>query len=209
MKKALVLLALILCLVLSGCAAQDPLEGIPNPTATIRLSDGRSMRFELFVQDAPNTVANFIYLAQRGFYDGLEFFRVVPSVLAQSGDRGNDGTGHAGYTIQGEFADNGIENPVKHIRGTISMCRHTDDKDSASSQFFIMGGNYPEYDGKYAAFGRATDTDSLITVDAITNTAVDSAYAPVGNMPYILGIEIETYGYRYTPAKIELPEETK
>lgn len=207
MKKVLALLALMLCLALSGCTAQNPLEGIPNPVATIRLTDGRSMRFELFLQDAPNTVANFVYLAQRGHYNGLEFFRVVPGVLAQSGDRGNDGTGHAGYLIQGEFADNGIENAVKHTRGTISMSRHTDDMDSASSQFFILGGSYPEYDGKYAAFGRATDADSLITVDAITNTAVDSSYAPVGNMPRIASVEVETYGYRYTPAKIELPKE--
>jgi len=208
-KKALILLILALCLALSGCAAQNPLEGIPNPTATIRLSDGRSMRFELFLQDAPNTVANFVYLAQRGYYDGLEFFRVVPGVLAQSGDRRNDGTGHAEHTIQGEFAANGIENEVKHIRGTISMCRHSDDMDSASSQFFILGGSFPEYDGNYAAFGRATDAESLIVVDAITNTAVDSSYAPVGNMPRITGVEIETYGYRYTPAKIALPEEAE
>ena len=207
MKKALALLALLLCLVLTGCTAQNPFEGIPNPTAIIRLTDGRSMRFELFLQDAPNTVANFIYLAQRGFYNGLEFFRVVPGVLAQSGDRGNDGTGHAGYVIQGEFAENGIENEVKHIRGTISMARHTDDKDSASSQFFILGGSFPEYDGNYAAFGRAADAESLIVVDAITNTAVDSGYSPVGNMPRIQAVEIETYGYKYTPARIELPEE--
>ena len=176
MKKALVLLALILCLVLSGCAAQDPLEGIPNPTATIRLSDGRSMRFELFVQDAPNTVANFIYLAQRGFYDGLEFFRVVPSVLAQSGDRGNDGTGHAGYTIQGEFADNGIENPVKHIRGTISMAR-TQVKDSASSQFFICHEDATFLDGEYAAFGCVTS--GMEVVDRIAGVDTDFRDKPV------------------------------
>ena len=206
MKKLLAILALVLCLALTGCAAKDPLEGIENPIATFTLSDGREMRFELLVHDAPNTVANFISLAQRGYYDGLEFFRVVPGVLAQSGDLKNDGTGNAGYTIQGEFSANGIANDVKHIRGTISMCR-TDEYDSASSQFFIVGGSYPEYDGEYAAFGRAMDNESLQVVDSITNAQVDSSYAPMGNMPKIASVRINTHGYKYTPAKIALPEE--
>ncbi|MBQ8506869.1 MAG: peptidylprolyl isomerase [Clostridia bacterium] len=208
MKKLLLILALVLCLLLSGCGAKDPYEGIENPSATITLTDGRVMYFELLLRDAPNTVANFVSLANQGYYDGLEIFRVVPGVLAQTGDKNNDGTGNAGYTIQGEFAANGIENEVKHIRGTISMCR-TSSYDSASSQFFIVGGSYPEYDGEYAAFGRALDSESLEVIDDITTVQVDSNYSPIGNMPRIDSVRVSTHGYKYTPATIALPEETE
>lgn len=205
MKKLLCIALLLACLLLGGCGAKDPFEGIPNPVATITLSDGQSMRFELFLQDAPNTVANFVALAQEGYYDGLRFFRVVPGVLAQTGDKKNSGTGNAGYFIQGEFAANGIQNDVKHIRGTLSMCRQEDNMDSASSQFFIVANSYPEYDGQYAAFGRAMDEESLRVVDALTSQPVDSAFSPIGTPPSIRSISMETYGYKYTAAKIELP----
>lgn len=207
-KRVLLLLALALCLALCGCGARDPYEGIENPTATITLTDGRTMQFELFLRDAPNTVANFVSLAEKGYYDGLEIFRVVPGALAQTGDQKNDGTGNAGYTIQGEFSANGIENEVKHIRGTISMCR-TSDYDSASSQFFIVCDSFPEYDGQYAAFGRALDSASLEVVDAITSVQVDSNDAPIGNMPRVQSVRVATHGYRYTPATIAFPEETQ
>ena len=203
------MLALVLALCgLSGCRRQeDPYEGIPNPVATITLSDGSSMRFELFLKEAPNTVANFVELANAGFYDGQSFFRIVPGVLIQSGDPKNNGTGRAQHVIQGEFKDNGIENSVSHSRGTISMSRQSD-YDTASSQFFIMQGTYPEYNGKYAAFGRATDQESLNTLDAIASTSVDGNYAPVGAVPSIRTIRVETYGYEYEAAKMGLPEKT-
>ncbi len=209
MKKLLCITLLLACLLLGGCAAKDPFEGIPNPVATITLADGQSMRFELFLQDAPNTVANFVSLAQEGYYDGLSFFRLVPGVLAQTGDKKNSGTGNAGYFIQGEFAANDIKNDVKHIRGTLSMCRQEDNMDSASSQFFIVANSYPEYDGQYAAFGRAMDEESLRVVDALTSLPVDSSFSPIGTQPKIRSIRIETYGYKYTPSKIELPKETQ
>ena len=206
MKKLLLTAALLLCLLLGGCASRSPYEGVPNPTVTISLADGRSMRFELFLQEAPNTVANFVSLAQQGYYDKLSFFRVVPGVFAQSGDKKNNGTGNAGYTIQGEFEANGIENSVKHIRGTISMCRQ-ESMDSASSQFFIVANSYPEYDGQYAAFGRAMDEESLAVVDSLTSLPVDSSFSPIGSLPRISSITVDTYGYKYTPAKIDLPDE--
>ena len=201
-------LALALC-GLSGCRRQkDPYEGIPNPVATIELTDGRSMRFELFLKEAPNTVANFVELANAGFYNGVSFFRIVPGVLIQSGDPKNNGTGRSDHVIQGEFRENGIENVVPHTRGTISMCRQSD-YDTASSQFFIMQGSYPEYNGRYAAFGRATDQESLNTLDAIASTGVDGNYAPVGAVPSIRTVRVETYGYKYTPATMDYPETTK
>lgn len=191
--------------VLGGCSQSAPFEGIPDPVATIELADGRSMCFQLFLSEAPNTVANFVELANAGFYDGLSFFRIVPGVLIQSGDPRGDGTGGADYMIQGEFADNGIENGVSHTRGTISMCRQSG-YDTASSQFFIMQGNYPQYNGQYAAFGRATDAESLAVIDALAATPVDGNYSPVGGEPVIARIRVETYGYHYEAAKLEPPE---
>lgn len=207
MKKGIVLIVLLalVAVLLSACGEDSPYESVPNPVATIALSNGKTMCFELFLQDAPNTVANFVELANSGFYDGMRFFRIVPGVLVQSGDPGNTGTGNAGYVIQGEFSSNGIENGVAHTRGTISMARQSG-YDTASSQFFIMQGNYPEYNGQYAAFGRAMDEESLATLDSIASVAVDGAYAPVGNMPTITSIRVETQGYQYEAAKMELPE---
>ena len=208
MKKLIAIIALlaILC-TLTGCREkEDPLANIPNPEVTMHLSNGSDLRFELFVQEAPNTVANFVELAKSGFYDGMAFFRVVPGVLIQSGDPRGNGTGNAGYVIQGEFAANGIENSIAHTRGTISMARQTE-YDTASSQFFIMQGNYPEYNGQYAAFGRATDEASLAAIDKIASTVVDSNYYPVGSVPTIKSIDVETYGYKYEAATMEIPEE--
>ena len=208
MKRGIPFLALLLALacLLGGCGGEErPFAGVPNPVATIELTDGRSMRFELFLADAPNTVANFVERANSGFYDGLKFFRILPGALIQSGDPRNSGTGNAGYTIQGEFSANGIENGVAHTRGTISMCRQSG-YDTASSQFFIMQGNYPEYNGQYAAFGRAMDAQSLQVIDEIASAPVDSDFHPVGAAPKIASVRVETQGYRYESAKLELPE---
>ena len=169
-------LVLALMLVLTGCRREEP-EPTPNPIATITMADGSVMRFELHLDAAPNTVANFCELANKGFYDGLEFFRVVPGVFIQSGDPNNDGTGDAGYTIKGEFTKNGVTNDLSHNRGVISMARK-EGYNTASSQFFIMQGNYPEYDGSYAAFGTALDEETLTTLDAIASQPVDGHYLP-------------------------------
>lgn len=205
MKKivAFISMALVLCLMLSGCIG-GPFRHVPNPQATITLTDGSVMRFDLFVDEAPNTVANFVELANKGFYDGQKFFRVIPGVLAQAGDPKNDGTGNAGYAIQGEFDANGIPNKLQHDRGTISMCRQSG-SDTASSQFFILASRFQEYDGQYAAFGKAADDETLNTLDTIMNQLVDSFYRPIGAMPTILTVRVETHGYSYEAAKMDLP----
>lgn len=198
MRRAfLILIAAALLLALSACKPEDPLAAAPNPIATITMDDGSEMRFELYYSAAPNTVGNFIALANQGFYDGLEFFRVVPGVLIQSGDPNNDGTGGTDYTIRGEFADNGFgkDNP-SHMRGTISMARREGDVNSASSQFFIMQGNYPEYDGHYASFGRALDEETLSAIDSIALQAVDARYVPLKRRT-IRYIRVNTHDYEY------------
>ena len=207
--KRLLSLILLLCIgcMLSACGSEDVLAGAPNPIATITLTNGKSMRFELFLQDAPNTVANFVELAQSGFYDGQSFFCIVPGAWVKAGDPTETGTGNAGYTIQGEFQENGIENNIAHTRGTISMSRQSG-YDTASSQFFIMQGNYPEYNGKYAAFGRAMDEESLKVLDEIASVMVDADHVPVGNdLSRIQTITVDTQGYEYEAAKIDLPKD--
>ena len=177
MKRMLcAVLALAMLFVLTGCRREEP-EPTPNPIATITMANGSAMRFELHLDAAPNTVANFCTLANKGFYDGLEFFRVVPGVFIQAGDPNNDGTGDAGYTIKGEFSKNGVTNDLSHNRGVISMARK-EGYNTASSPFFIMQGNYPEYDGSYAAFGTALDEETLATLDAIASQPVDGNYRP-------------------------------
>ena len=206
MKKILLIaLVLALCLLTACSQGPDIYAQTPNPIATITLSDGQTMRFELDFQSAPNTVANFCELANSGYYNGMEFFRIVPGVLIQTGCKTGDGTGNAGHAIQGEFAANGIENPLSHTRGTIAMCR-TSHYDSASSQFFIMQGIYPEYDGQYAAFGRAMDDATLAASDSVATVMVDSNYRALTMVPSIQSVTVNTHGYTLEAAKMELPE---
>ncbi len=190
------LLAGALLLILKLTEPKAPEEPDPNPVATITMSDGAQMRFELYPDKAPNTVANFISLANRGFYNDHEFYRVVAGVLIQGGDPQDNGTGGPGYTIKGEFAENGFSgNDISHLRGTISMARQSG-YDTAGSQFFIMQGSYPEYDGKYAAFGRAADDQTLSVLDAIAAQPTDSTYLPLTRQ-VIRSISVNTFGVDY------------
>lgn len=201
-RLKLLAICVVLTLLLTGCGdRKSDYADVPNPTATITLEDGRQLRFEMYVQEAPNTVANFVSLANSGYYDGMSFYRVLPGCLVQSGDPNGDGTGGPGYSIKGEFSANGVENGLSHVRGTISMARQ-EDYDSAGSQFFILQGSYPEYDGEYAAFGRACDQETLDVLDAITNVHVDVHQRPLEPV-YIDNIRVDTQGYTYSPVIIK------
>ncbi len=127
-----------------------------NPVFTIVMQDGGEMKGELYPDVAPITCANFSRLANSGFYDGLIFHRVIPGFMIQGGDPDGNGTGGPGWTITGEFTQNGIPNPVLHRRGVLSMARSLD-YNSAGSQFFIMVETATHLDGAYAAFGRVTE----------------------------------------------------
>lgn len=124
--------------------------------AVIEMENGGKMTFELDPSAAPKTVANFVKLARQDFYEDVIFHRVIAGFMIQGGDPTGTGTGGPGYTIKGEFASNGVDNPIKHVRGVISMARAMD-PDSAGSQFFIMHADAPHLDGQYAAFGKMTD----------------------------------------------------
>lgn len=200
-RLKLLMVCVALMLVLAGCGSKSDYEDVPNPIATITLEDGRQLRFELYVHEAPNTVANFVSLANSGYYAGMPFYRVLPGCLVQTGDSKGDGTGGPGYSIKGEFSANGVENVLSHVRGTISMARQ-EDYDSAGSQFFILQGSYPEYDGQYAAFGRACDQETLDVLDAITNVRVDVHQHPLEPV-YIDNIQVDTKGYTYSPVIIK------
>ncbi len=204
MRRRIALPALLLALIwLCGCTAEDPYEGIPNPVATITMDDGSVMTAELYLSTAPNTVSNFVELANAGFYDGLLIHRIIPGVLIQTGDPMELGSGGTDYTIRGEFSRNGFANSLSHTRGVVSMCRLESDYNSASSQFFIMQGSYPEdYDGRYAAFGKLTDDASLAVLDSLGSTPVDASGKPLMEHR-IQTVRVETFGYQYSVKKIE------
>lgn len=142
----------------------------------ITMDSGKQIKIDLYPQYAPITVQNFIDLARKGFYDGLAFHRVIKGFMIQGGDPLGDCTGGPGYTIKGEFAENGVDNPLRHERGVISMARDSD-PDSAGSQFFIMHQDCPRLDGKYAAFGKVVE--GMETVDEIACTQTDRRDKPL------------------------------
>ena len=142
----------------------------------ITMKNGKTMELELYPQYAPITVENFIKLAKEGFYDGLTFHRVISGFMIQGGCPLGNGTGGPGYEIKGEFKQNGVDNPLKHTRGVISMARSMM-PDSAGSQFFIMHQDAPHLDGAYAAFGKVTK--GIEVVDEIASVQTDWRDKPV------------------------------
>ena len=127
----------------------------------IQVKDYGTIKAELDGDTAPITVANFLKLAESGFYDGLTFHRIIDGFMIQGGDPKGNGTGGADKTIKGEFSQNGVENKLSHVRGTLSMAR-SQDMDSASSQFFIVQSDCTYLDGQYAAFGTVTEGMELV-----------------------------------------------
>ncbi len=147
-----------------------------NYTVTITMEDGGVMKGELYPDIAPITVENFKKLADEKFYDGLIFHRVIKGFMIQGGDPLGTGTGGPGYSIKGEFAQNGVKNDLKHTRGVLSMARAMD-PDSAGSQFFIMHKDAPHLDGAYAAFGKITE--GLDVLDRIAGVRTDWSDRPL------------------------------
>lgn len=173
-----------------------------NPTFIIEMENGQTMKGELYPETAPNSVANFVELANSGFYDGVIFHRVIPGFMIQGGDPLGRGTGGPGYSIRGEFARNGFNNPLKHTRGVLSMARSMM-PNSAGSQFFIMVDDAPYLDGQYAAFGKVTE--GMDVVDAIANTKTGPADRPVAEQK-IASIRVDTQGETYPePEKLADP----
>ncbi|HIU01274.1 MAG TPA: peptidylprolyl isomerase [Candidatus Coproplasma excrementavium] len=171
-----------------------------NPIVTIEMENGKKIVAELYPDKAPNTVNNFISLANSGFYDGLAFHRVIQGFMIQGGDPAGNGTGGPGYCIKGEFAINGFkDNDIKHLRGVLSMARAMM-YDSAGSQFFIMHENASHLDGQYAAFGKVIE--GMDVVDEIASVRTDFRDKPL--KPQIMKkVTCETFGVNYpAPRKV-------
>jgi peptidyl-prolyl cis-trans isomerase B (cyclophilin B) len=145
---------------------------------------------ELYPETAPITVANFVKLVNEGFYDGLTFHRIISGFMIQGGDPKGNGTGGSAQTIKGEFAQNGVDNPLKHERGVISMARSSM-PDSASSQFFIMHEDAPHLDGSYAAFGRVLTGMEVVDAICATTPVVDyNGTVPNGYKPVMTSVRM-------------------
>ncbi len=163
-KCGILILVLSAVLLLTACGSKTAPEPAATPAgsagqlrhAEITVKDYGTIKLELDEGAAPITVANFIQLAQSGFYDGLTFHRIMDGFMIQGGDPDGNGTGGSKETIKGEFAKNGVDNPISHVKGTISMAR-SNDPNSARSQFFITVADATFLDGSYAAFGRVTE----------------------------------------------------
>lgn len=164
-----------------------------NPTFIIKLANGFSMEGELYPEIAPESVGNFIELANSGFYDGKIFHRVIPNFMIQGGCPEGTGMGGPSYRIKGEFKQNGVENNLKHTEGVLSMARSMM-PNSAGSQFFIMTSTSPHLDGSYAGFGKVTK--GLDKAYDIVNVKRDHNDKPI--VPQVIeSIRVETYGKEY------------
>ena len=169
-----------------------------KPVFTIEMENGGVMKGELYPDTAPNSVANFVELANSGFYDGVIFHRVIPGFMIQGGDPQGLGVGGPGYAIRGEFAANGFNNTLRHTRGVLSMARSMM-PNSAGSQFFIMVADAPHLDGQYAAFGKVTE--GMETADEIVNAERDRRDKPLTEQR-MKSVRVETFGETYKAEKL-------
>ena len=204
-------LLLAACCGLAGCAQEATEEPQTMeqqyPIATIEMADGSVIRIELYPDVAENTVKNFIYLANTGFYDGVIFHRVIEGFMIQGGDPDGTGTGGPGYRIKGEFSNTHYDNDLKHERGVISMARQGNPYfpasayNTAGSQFFIMHADSEHLDGDYAAFGRVIE--GMDVVDAIAAVETDANDRPLVEQR-METVRVETFGVDYgEPERIE------
>ncbi len=164
-----------------------------NPVVTIEMENGSVIKAELYPQVAPNTVNNFISLVKKGFYDGVIFHRVISGFMLQGGDPDGTGMGGPGYSIKGEFTQNGFKNDLKHEPGVLSMAR-TMMPNSAGSQFFIMHQAAPHLDGAYAAFGKVIEGMDVVNAIAAVPTNYNDRPLETQRMKKVT---VETFGEEY------------
>ena len=200
MKKFFVLFVLGLFLV-SGCSKDEGPE--KNPIVSMDIKNYGSIKIELYPKYAPNTVANFVSLISDGFYDGLTFHRLVPGFVLQGGDPNGDGTGGPGYTIKGEFKQNGYsKNTLSHTTGVISMAR-SNSYDSAGSQFFIVLSDSAAYslDNLYAGFGKVIEGMDIIKEIEENEEVLDDLTGKLEENIVITKMTVDTFGYEYKVEK--------
>ncbi len=232
-KQIITIIAIILVVALIGWLGigyyQKVFVKVQNPIVTMEIEGYGTVKIELYPDMAPNTVANFIKLANRGYYNGLTFHRTIPDFMIQGGDKKGDGTGavyysdlkddgeEKAYTIEGEFIANGYKkNTLRHEEGVISMARGdysqygltTEGYNSAGSQFFIMTGDNSSLNGLYSAFGKVTEGMDIVhkieNVEVVTrdSSATEGVDKPV-NPPVITSITVETFGVDYGMPEVQ------
>lgn len=232
-KQIITIIAIILVVALIGWLGvgyyQKAFVKVQNPIVTMEIEGYGTVKLELYPDMAPNTVANFIYLANRGYYNGLTFHRTIPDFMIQGGDKKGDGTGSVNYsdlkdegeekayTIKGEFVANGFKkNTLRHEEGVISMARGDysqygltrEGYNSAGSQFFIMTKDNSSLNGVYSAFGKVTEGMDIIhqieNVEVVTrdSSATEGVDKPV-NPPVITSITVETFGVDYGMPEVQ------
>ena len=188
---SLILAAALAVCVFAACSKDDNTSGSAGKHhVEIEVQDYGTIAVELDGDAAPITVQNFMDLANDGFYDGLTFHRIIAGFMMQGGDPNGNGTGGSENTIKGEFSANGVENPLSHTRGAISMAR-SQNPDSASSQFFICHADSNFLDGQYACFGYVTD--GMDVVDAVCEAAQPTdgnGTIPADQQPVITAIRV-------------------
>ena len=231
LKNILWIVALIVLIVLIGVVAygyyQNATMEVKRPVATMEVENFGTVKFELYPEYAPETVANFITLANRGFYDGLTFHRIVKDFMIQGGDKNGDGTGLATtsdlkddgddteYSIKGEFIANGVENKLQFDEGVLAMARSDytsyssslteESYNSGSSQFFIMTKKNTSLNGQYTSFGKVIEgMDVVHKIEEVEVKAADNAeesgnteVSTPVNPPKITSIRVETNGVDY------------
>lgn len=199
MRKIVVLIvvsclgAFILYSIQNQVVASDSIN-TTQPIATVTFSNGEKVKIELYPEEAPNTVRNFIYLAEEGFYEGTFVNRVIPGYLVQAGDPIGNGYGFPGYYISTECRYNGVRNRLSHQRGTVSMAR-SKDYNTEGSQFFILLDDDRTLNGQYSAFGKIIE--GLEVIDRMTTLEINEKYMPREPIT-IVDIEIALYDYEVT-----------
>lgn len=199
MKKIIIILVSILCL--TGCGKKE----YDNPIVTMNIKDYGTIKIELYPKYAPNTVANFVNLVEEGFYNGNTFHRLVPGFVLQGGDPEGNGTGGPGYSIKGEFRENGYtKNTLKHKAGIISMARSAS-PDSAGSQFFIVLADTQmisaSLDNKYAAFGKVIEGMNVIKNIEDSAEVEDNQTGKLKENITIESATVDTFGKEYKATK--------
>lgn len=201
-KLKKVIFLIISLILLTGCGKK-----VKNPIVTMEISDYGTIKIELYPKYAPNTVANFVNLVESGFYNDNTFHRLVPGFVLQGGDPDGDGTGGPGYTIKGEFSENGYgKNTLKHDKGVVSMAR-TNMPNSAGSQFFIVLDDtktiHASLDNKYAAFGKVIEGMNIIENIEKNATVKDNQTGKLKKNITIKNATVDTFGKEYSVKKIQ------
>lgn len=201
-KLKKVIFLIISLILLTGCGKR-----VENPIVTMEISDYGTIKIELYPKYAPNTVANFVNLVESGFYNDNTFHRLVPGFVLQGGDPDGDGTGGPGYTIKGEFSENGyVKNTLKHDKGVVSMAR-TNMPNSAGSQFFIVLDDtktiHASLDNKYAAFGKVIEGMEIIENIEKNATVKDNQSGKLKKNITIKNATVDTFGKEYSVKKIQ------